>query len=43
MMQIQLLDHIIIGNGSFSFADNGLMTEIGKQCRETMESLHSSV
>jgi len=43
MMQIQLLDHIIIGNGSFSFADNGLMTEIGKQCRETMESLHSNV
>jgi len=42
MMQIQLLDHIIIGNGSFSFADNGLMTEISNQCRETMESLHSS-
>ena len=42
MMQIQLLDHIIIGDGSFSFADNGLMTEISRQCRETMESLHSS-
>ena len=42
MMQIQLLDHIIIGNGTFSFADNGLMTEISDQCRETMESLHSS-
>jgi DNA repair protein RadC len=42
MMQIQLLDHIIIGDGSFSFADNGLMTEISNQCRETMESLHSS-
>jgi DNA repair protein RadC len=43
MMQIQLLDHIIIGDGSFSFADNGLMTEISKQCRETMESLHGGV
>lgn len=42
MMQIQLLDHIIIGDGSFSFADNGLMTEISEQCRETMESLHHS-
>jgi len=42
MMQIQLLDHIIIGDGSFSFADNGLMTEISRQCRETMESMHSS-
>jgi DNA repair protein RadC len=42
MMQIQLLDHIIIGNGSFSFADKGLMTEIRAQCRETMESLHTS-
>ncbi len=40
MMQIQLLDHIIIGDGSFSFADNGLMTEISAQCRETMEALH---
>ena len=42
MMQIQLLDHILIGNGSYSFADHGLMTEIREQCRETMESLHSS-
>lgn len=42
MMQIQLLDHIIIGNGSYSFADHGLMTEIREQCRETMASLHTS-
>ncbi len=42
MMQIQLLDHIIIGNGSYSFADHGLMTEIREQCRETMEALHNS-
>ncbi len=40
LMQIQLLDHIIIGDGSFSFADHGLMTDIAKQCRETMEGLH---
>ncbi len=39
LMQIQLLDHIIIGDGSFSFADHGLMTDISKQCRETMEDL----
>ncbi len=39
LMQIQLLDHIIIGDGSFSFADHGLMTDIAKQCRETMEGL----
>jgi DNA repair protein RadC len=41
MMQIQLLDHIIIGDGSFSFSDNGLMGEITRECRVTMESLHS--
>ncbi|MBU0960378.1 MAG: DNA repair protein RadC [Proteobacteria bacterium] len=40
LMQIQLLDHIIIGDGSFSFADHGLMNEISQQCRETMEGLH---
>lgn len=42
MMQIQLLDHIIIGNGSYSFADQGLMATIREQCRETMASLHGS-
>ena len=42
MMQIQLLDHIIIGNGSLSFADTGLMAEISSQCRSNMDSLHSS-
>ncbi len=39
LMQIQVLDHIIIGNGSYSFADHGLMTDIREQCRVTMESL----
>ncbi len=42
MMQIQLLDHIIIGDGSYSFADNGLMAEISQQCRETMDGLRQS-
>ena len=40
LMQMQLLDHIIIDDGSFSFADQGLMGEISRQCRETMEGLH---
>jgi DNA repair protein RadC len=39
LMQIQILDHIIIGDGSYSFADHGLMANISKQCRETMEVL----
>ena len=42
LMQIQVLDHIIIGNGSYSFADHGLMTDICEQCRLTLESLHQS-
>ncbi len=29
-LHIDLLDHIIIGDGSFSFADHGLMAEIRK-------------
>jgi len=40
LMQIQVLDHIIIGEGSYSFADHGLMTDISEQCRSTMESLN---
>lgn len=40
LMQLQLLDHIIIGDGSFSFADNGIMADLGQQCRSTMEALH---
>ena len=31
LMQLKLLDHIIIGNGSFSFADQGLMESIEKE------------
>lgn len=39
LMQIQILDHIIIGAGSYSFADHGIMTDIRRQCRETMDVL----
>jgi len=38
-MQIQLLDHFIIGDGYYSFSDNGLMQSIRGDCREVMESL----
>lgn len=30
-MQIQILDHFIIGDGTYSFADHGLMAEIQEQ------------
>lgn len=39
LMQIQLLDHLIIGDGSYSFADHGLMTEIQQECRELTQTL----
>lgn len=39
LMQIQLLDHLIIGNGSYSFADQGLMTEIQQECLELTQKL----
>jgi DNA repair protein RadC len=38
-MQLQLLDHLIIGDGSFSFADNGLMDSVREECRTAMDSL----
>ena len=38
-MQMRLLDHIIVGDGSYSFADNGLMQSIGEECQTAMESL----
>jgi DNA repair protein RadC len=39
LMQIQLLDHLIIGDGSYSFADHGLMTDIHQECRELAQKL----
>jgi DNA repair protein RadC len=38
-MQMQLLDHIIIGDGSYSFADNGLMQSIKQDCPAIIESI----
>ena len=36
LMQLRLLDHIIIGDGHFSFADNGLMTEAEAWSRQSV-------
>ena len=38
-MQIQLLDHLIIGDGSYSFADHGVIQKIKDDCREIMTTL----
>ena len=38
-LQIRLLDHILIGDGLFSFADNGLMTSIAADCQRLTELL----
>ncbi|MBW2658441.1 MAG: DNA repair protein RadC [Deltaproteobacteria bacterium] len=38
-MQLRLLDHIIVGDGSYSFADNGLMQSISSDCMAAMESI----
>lgn len=38
-MQIQLLDHIIIGDGSYSFADENRIIEIRDQCGSLLKSL----
>ena len=37
-MQMNLLDHIIIGDGSYSFADHGLMEKIKEECSAAMHS-----
>ncbi len=36
LIDIHLLDHLIIGDGSFSFADHGLMDEIKRECQDIM-------
>jgi DNA repair protein RadC len=41
-MQIQLLDHLIIGDGTFSFADEGLMGSIREKCQKTLRLLTDS-
>jgi len=35
-MQLQLLDHLVIGDGCYSFADNGLMDTVRDECRTAM-------
>lgn len=40
-MQMTLLDHIIVGNGSFSFADHGLMEKIKEECNAALKSFSS--
>lgn len=37
-MQIQLLDHLVIGDGAFSFADQGVMDTIRKDCSTLLAS-----
>ena len=39
LLQIQLLDHILIGAGVYSFADNGLMQTITRDCQKVREGL----
>lgn len=41
-MQLRLVDHIIVGETTFSFADNGLMEKIKTECNSTMEKLHTT-
>ncbi len=38
-MQVQLLDHLIIGEGTYSFADEGLMGSIREKCQQTLSLL----
>ena len=39
-MQLQLLDHLIIGDGSYSFADNGMMESVRVECQTAMDSFN---
>jgi DNA repair protein RadC len=38
-MQLQLLDHLIIGDGSYSFADSGLISSIREECSSILNTL----
>ena len=39
LLQMQLLDHVLIGNGVYSFAENGLMETISRDCQQLREQL----
>lgn len=41
MMQIRLLDHLIIGDGHFSFADEGIMNKIAEWCSSITHATES--
>lgn len=41
-MQVRLLDHIIIGDDAFSFADQGLMREIGQEAGQLLQQTAST-
>ncbi len=41
LMQIRLLDHLIVGDGCFSFADEGIMAEIGAWCSSVCQTNES--
>lgn len=43
LMQIRLLDHLIIGDGCFSFADEGIMAEITTWCSSVCQCSESGV
>jgi hypothetical protein len=32
------LDHLIIGDGSYSFADNGMMDSVRDECQVAMDT-----
>ncbi len=39
LMEIHLLDHLIIGDGSFSFADHGMMNDMKDKCAKMMNGV----
>lgn len=39
LLQLQLLDHILIGNGVYSFAESGLMQSIIRDCQKVRDNL----
>lgn len=39
-LQIQLLDHFIIGDGTYSFADHGMIETLASECLSLRESLN---
>jgi len=40
-LQIQLLDHFIIGDGAYSFADHGMIETLAGECRNLRDALNN--